>query len=314
MATRKSGSGQFKAIPGYKSLQPLLDSFSRDHPDFEKNVFIATRFRSGKQFSEIHQAVKTGLAKYGLIGLRADDKTYPTDGDLWANICVYLMGCKYGVCVFEEIDEREFNPNVPLEYGFLRAINRQVLLLKDQRMPKLPTDMTGKIYRHFDSYNITETIRQQIGEWIERDLGLKLVSRKPDMLRMIETLTANTVLILWQFSAERKSVFDAMRDALKTHGYNPIHVNFATLSNRNQFDTVSTLAHLSRFIVADFTDTKSIPQELMAIIPSLPSVPVQPLLLASQQEHGTFEQMRCYPWVLPTLVYKDQAQSADITC
>ena len=164
-----------RAIPGYEGLQPFLDVFSEDHPDFSKNVFIAMRFRPGKQFLEIHDAMKSGLAKYGLKGLRSDDKTYPPDGDLWTNICVYMMGCGFAVCVFEEIDEREFNPNVPLEYGFMRAMNRQVLLLKDIRMPKMPSDMTGKLYRNFDTYNITMTIHEQISQWAERDLGLKAI-------------------------------------------------------------------------------------------------------------------------------------------
>ena len=164
-----------RAIPGYEGLQPFLDAFSVDHPEFEQNAFIAMRFRPGRQFLEIHDAVKSGLSKYGLKGLRSDDKTYPPDSDLWNNVCVYMMGCRFGVCVFEEIDEREFNPNVPLEYGFMRAMNRQVLLLKDIRMPKMPSDMTGKLYRNFDTYDITLTIHEQISQWAERDLGLKVI-------------------------------------------------------------------------------------------------------------------------------------------
>jgi hypothetical protein len=162
-----------RAIDGYLGLQPLLDKFSEQNPNFDKNVFIAMRFRPGKQFSEIHESIKSSLMKYGLKGLRADDRVYPPDGDLWSNICIYMMGCKLGVCVFEEVDDREFNPNVPLEYGFMRAMNRQVLLLKDIRMPKMPSDMTGKLYRGFDTYNITMTINEQIGQWAERDLDLK---------------------------------------------------------------------------------------------------------------------------------------------
>lgn len=161
-----------RTIPGYEVLQPVLDRFSDDHPDWEKNVFIAMRFRPQKQFQDIHGSIKQTLSDLGLKGLRSDDRVYPLDGDLWSNICVYMMGCKYGLCVFEEIDEREFNPNVPLEYGFMRAMNRQVLLLKDIRMPKLPSDMTGKLYRTFDSYNIELTINEQVRQWAERDLGL----------------------------------------------------------------------------------------------------------------------------------------------
>jgi len=36
---------------------------------------------------------------------------------------------------------------------------------------------------------------------------------------------------------------------------------------------------VARFVVADITNTRSIRRELIATIPNLPSVPVQPLLL-----------------------------------
>jgi hypothetical protein len=55
----------------------------------------------------------------------------------------------------------------------MRAMNRQVLLLKDMRMPRLPSDMTGKLYRQFNTYEITSTIHEQISQWAETDLGLK---------------------------------------------------------------------------------------------------------------------------------------------
>jgi hypothetical protein len=63
---------------------------------------------------------------------------------------------------------------------------------------------------------------------------------------------------------------------------------------------------MARFVIADITDARSIPQELMKIVPALPSVPVQPLLLASKREWGMFRDLRRFPWVLEPLRYKNQ--------
>jgi uncharacterized protein YjbI with pentapeptide repeats len=122
--------------------------------------------------------------------------------------------------------------------------------------------------------------------------------------QVIDTITSKAVLILGRFTPKRKAVLDAIRDELRRQNYLPIAFDFEKPTNRSFTETISTLAHMARFVIADITGARSIPQELQRIVPDLPSVPVQPLLQMSAKEYGMFPDFRNYPWVLETYRYK----------
>jgi Pentapeptide repeats (8 copies) len=133
-----------------------------------------------------------------------------------------------------------------------------------------------------------------------------LMLNNKEIRDVIDTLTTKSVLILGRFTPERKAPLEALREALRDHNYLPILFDFEEPKDRNLTETVRTLAHLARFIIADLTEPSSIPQELQAIVPTL-TIPVQPILLEEKKrEYIMFRDFHMYHWVLPTYLYKNQ--------
>ena len=122
---------------------------------------------------------------------------------------------------------------------------------------------------------------------------------------VLDTITSKVVLILGRFTDERKAVLDALREELRKRDYLPVLFDFGKQASRSTLETISTLAHMARFVIADLTDAKSVLQELQAVVPPNPSVPVQPLILATQEEPGMFDFFRLYPWMLEPYRYPD---------
>jgi uncharacterized protein YjbI with pentapeptide repeats len=125
---------------------------------------------------------------------------------------------------------------------------------------------------------------------------------------VIDAITSKVVLILGRFTKTRKFVLDRIRNELRRRNYSPVLFDFEQPRSRDITETVSTLAHMARFVIADITNARSVPQELLAIVPHLPHVPVQPILLAGRPEYGMFEHFKSFPWVLPVLRYQSSSQ------
>ena len=142
-------------------------------------------------------------------------------------------------------------------------------------------------------------------DYIEVAQFIHLMLANPKLREVLDTITRKAVLILGRFTPERKTILDAIRSALRDRGYVPVLFDFDRPSSRDLTETVSTLAHLSRFVVADLTDAKSIPQELSTIVPILYSVPIQPLVHESQLPYSMFEHWQRAQSVLPTYYYSD---------
>ncbi len=195
-------------------------------------------------------------------------------------------------------------------------------------------DLTGSFIYAISAWdiNLTDTIQSDLiitpphDPWqpritldnLEMAQFIYLLLNNQKIRSVIYTITSKVVLILGRFTLERKTVLDALRNELRQHNYSPILFDFEKPASRDLTETVSTLAHLARFIIVDLTDPSSAPHEVAAVIPHT-VVPVQPLLLqeplmidgkiVERREYAMFEDLRRrHHWVLPTFRYQDTAE------
>jgi uncharacterized protein YjbI with pentapeptide repeats len=137
---------------------------------------------------------------------------------------------------------------------------------------------------------------------------VNLLLGKPRIREAIDAITSRVVLVLGRFIPDRKDVLDALRAELRRQGLVALIFDFEAPTSRDLTETVTTLALLSRLVVADLTDPRSIPQELAQIVPNMPSVSIVPILQEGQEEYGMFEHFSRYPWVLPVRHYSDSSE------
>lgn len=115
---------------------------------------------------------------------------------------------------------------------------------------------------------------------------LYLIISNKKIRNVIDTLATKVVLILGSFSFEDKIILDQIKSYLTHQNFIPVVFDFDKPSSRNLTETVSTIAHLSKFVIADLTNPKSVPHELASIAPILKSVPIIPIIKEGQAHYS----------------------------
>ena len=198
-------NGLPKTPQHFSSLKANLKQLISDFPNYESNVFIVMRFTQTQQIQNIASCLNASLLRHGLTPLRADQKKYHPE--LWGNICTYMLGASKGVIVFEDIDIREFNPNVALELGFLLALGKPCLILKEKRLPRPPTDVIGHLWHEFDAFDIESSIDREVTAWTSdidwrTNAQSSIQPTRQFFLRIAHELQHQLIVLLQEFDWE----------------------------------------------------------------------------------------------------------------
>ena len=133
------------------------------------NVFIMTKYPDASEANDTQlqkvinvtvQAIRDG----GFIPrLASDARNHPL---LWDNIESYLLYCDQAIAIVEDCHTEELNPNVAMEWGWMRAMGRPVLFLKEVSFSQLRADWEGLVSDTFD-WNAPEVrIRPAVVRWL----------------------------------------------------------------------------------------------------------------------------------------------------
>ena len=155
--------------PQHLRYEAKLQEFRRD-ADFDRSVFIMTKFPEGSgpkdaALKRVIATVTSSIKASGFIPRIATDRTYFED--IWSNVELFLLGCRYGVAIVEGRYRPELNPNVAMEWGWMRGLGKEVLFLVEARAHKyLRADWAGLHRREFSWNEPGKTIPPHVRDWL----------------------------------------------------------------------------------------------------------------------------------------------------
>jgi hypothetical protein len=137
----------------FDKLDQFFASFS-----YEKSVFVMTKYPNllpdkqpktqlDAELLAVIDTVKTAVTDCGYTPHLASDFRYQPE--LFRNIEVYMLGCAKAIAIVESKHTQELNPNVTMEWGWLRSTPRDVLYLVEQDFDHDRADIGGLIKDNF---------------------------------------------------------------------------------------------------------------------------------------------------------------------
>ena len=147
---------------------PKLAEFHLIAP-YDKSIFIMTKFPEDdtpldKELERVIKAVQDAVVECGFTPRIASEKDYHPG--LWDNVEVFLFGCQRAVAIVESKYKHELNPNVTMEWGWMRGMGKDVLYLVEKSFDMGRADLSGLIVKPFPWEAPEVAIRKHIHSWL----------------------------------------------------------------------------------------------------------------------------------------------------
>jgi len=156
--------------PQHDRYQKTLEEFHKTG-EFEKSVFVMTKYPDIKnpkpadlELLNVIESVRKAISEAGYVPRLASDKEYYPN--LWENVELHLLGCSKGVAIVESKYKPELNPNVAMEWGWMRGMGRRVLYLVEEAFDQKRADWGGLVEYTFAWGDPPKTISTDIKQWL----------------------------------------------------------------------------------------------------------------------------------------------------
>jgi hypothetical protein len=150
--------------PHFLSYGPLIEKFretinriTQPRMGGTGSVFIMTKYPDGKdaqrdaELQKVIDTVKAAVKDCGFYPNVASEMTL--NANLWQNAECQMLACSHGIAIVDGKFKPELNPNVAMEWGWMRAMDKPVLYLVERGVEVEPADVVGLIKTRFDWLN-----------------------------------------------------------------------------------------------------------------------------------------------------------------
>jgi hypothetical protein len=156
----------------YEEYRTSLAEFNAIAP-YERSVFVMTKFPNkdlrqqtddDRKLERVIAVVRRAVEEKGFVARLADDKFF--HNTLWNNVEIYMLGCAKGIAIAENKYGANVNPNVAMEWGWMRSARKDVLYLLERDFKNERADFTGLLSEPFSWDFPEKDIETAIDRWL----------------------------------------------------------------------------------------------------------------------------------------------------